>query len=117
MENISVKAPAVDRSITVEYDFCETLEQAVEKFGAEAVFGGFKASARVDLQSFVRGKLTAKAEGSDEFTNTNEEIVAAVAEWTPGDKNRVTKSPMEKLKEMLSKLSPEEREAFLSNAL
>ncbi len=119
IETISTKAgkDAESRSLSVSFDFGDTLEQAVEMFGAEAVFGGFKADAKVGLQAFVRSRLNATEEDSDAAKYTDEEIVTAVADWKPGNKTRQSADPMAKLTALLGKLTPEQRAALLESAL
>lgn len=104
------------RSITVSFDFGESLQDAVEKFGEEAVFSGFKADARVGLQAKVRGMLKATEEDSEALKYTDEEIVAAIAEYKPGTKNRQSADPLAKLQAMLAKFTPEQRAALLAQA-
>lgn len=108
---------AESRKVSVEFDFGNDLEDAVSKFGAEAVFAGFKADATVGLQAFVRSRMKATEEDSEELKYTDEEIVAAVAEWKPGVKTRKSADPLEKLKALLDKLPAEARAALLEQAL
>jgi hypothetical protein len=61
---------------SVEYDFGDNLDMAVEACGADTVFSNFKANARVALQSIVRTHLKA---GSDA-----EKIQAVANAWKPG---------------------------------
>ena len=96
------------------YDFGDNLADAVDKFatpersGEELVFAKFVAAARIDLQSFMRGLI--KQEKSED------EILAAVAEWRPGMKAR-GKTPEEKIATILKRFSKEEARAVLEAAL
>ena len=101
------------RSVTVAFDFGDNLEQAVEKFGAEAVFNSFKADARVGLQAKVRALLKATMEDSEELKYTDEEIVEKAAEYIPGSKTRASSDPLAKLQALLGKLTPEQKAALL----
>lgn len=101
------------RAVTVAFDFGDNLEQAVEKFGAEAVFNSFKADARVGLQAKVRALLKATMEDSEELKYTDEEIVEKAAEYVPGAKTRTSSDPLAKLQALLGKLTPEQKAALL----
>lgn len=117
MASVTVtKAQGSEEKITVDYNFGSTLEEAVELFGAEAVFSAFQASAKIDLQAYIRRLMNATEEESEAPKYTNEEIVAKVGEWKPGTKTRTSSDPMEKIKAMLEKLSPEQRAAFFAAA-
>lgn len=120
LENITTKDGKTNedsRSITVAFDFGDNLQDAIAKFGEEAVFNGFKADGRVGLQAKVRGMLKATMEDSEELKYNDEDIVAAVAEWKPGTKSRQAADPMAKLQALLDKLSPEARASLLEKAL
>lgn len=116
-ENISTKEPGSNRELVVSYDFGNNVEEAIEKFGAEAVFAGFKADCKVGVQAFVRGRLKATEEDSEAPKYSDDEITAAVADWMPGTKTRQSADPMAKLQALLGKLSPEQRAALLEQAL
>lgn len=115
IETIVTKAgkDADSRSVTVGYDFGSSLADAVEMFGEEAVFNGFKADAKVGLQSFVRARLNATEDDSEALKYTDEDIIAAAGEWKPGTKSRQSSDPLAKLKALLEKLPAEARAAFL----
>jgi len=105
----SANAEPGARSIEVEYDFGKDLEDAVEKFGDEVVFQTFIAQAKVNLQAMIRRRLNKN--------ETDEEILAAVSEWKPTFRAVTRKSPLEKMEEILAKMSPEERQAFKEKLL
>ncbi|GIV03920.1 MAG: hypothetical protein KatS3mg015_2750 [Fimbriimonadales bacterium] len=62
--------------VTVTYDLPETLDEAVEKFGAEKVLNGFLADLRISLQSFIRTRI--------QKGYTQVQIQADVDRWAPG---------------------------------
>lgn len=72
----SKKIDGEDKAAAVAYDFGATLEEAVEKFGADVVFTSFKRTAVITGQAAIRRML--------EGAKTEEEIVAAMADWKPG---------------------------------
>jgi hypothetical protein len=117
IENISTKEPGSSRELVVSYNFGETVADAIEMFGEEAVFAGFKADCKVGVQAFVRGRLKATEEDSEAAKYSDEDIIAAVADWKPGTKSRASADPMAKLQALLGKLSPEQRAALLEQAL
>ena len=95
-----------DHSATVEYAPLDAtnLNELVANFGEELVFTHARRSFVVGLQSFVRAQIETGAEQSA--------IQEAVQGWKPGQK-KPGKSPAERIQEIMSKLSPEEREAVL----
>lgn len=113
IENISTKEPGSNRELIVSYNFGDSLESAVEAFGADVVFAGFKADAKVGLQAKVRGMLKATEEDSEAAKYTDEEIIAAIADYKPGVKTRQSADPMAKLQALLGKLTAEQKAALL----
>jgi len=112
MATVSCKNPSVEREISVDYSFGATLEEATELFGAEVVFSGFVADAKVGLQAFVRARLGK----TEEEYMTDEQIVAEAEAWKPGQRKQAA-DPMAKLQALLGKLSPEQRAALLEGAI
>src|SRR5690606_31006627 len=102
-------------SATVYYDFGENLEEAVELFGAEAVYRRFVAAATIDIQAMIRRGLTRmEGTGTEKRPNpmTQEELQAMVDEWKPGAA-KPRKSKAEKAAEAFEALSEEEKQALL----
>jgi hypothetical protein len=114
IENIATKEPGSSRELTVSFDFQNDLDSAVAAFGADVVFAGFKADAKVGLQAKVRGMLKATEEDSEAPKYTDEEIISAIADYKPGVKTRQTSDPMAKLQALLGKLTSEQKAALLS---
>ena len=101
------------RSATVEFDFGENLQKSLELFGEDAVYAGFKASAKIDLQAFMRRLLEAENEdGTLKFEDA--QIGIECKAFTPGTKTRETKSLMERMISLAGKMTPQEKEAFLA---
>lgn len=100
------KGDNAGKSVTVEYPLLDApdLKTLIENFGEQEVFDHAKRSFVVGLQAFVRTQIDA--------SKTDEAIQDAANEWRPGQK-RATRSPQERVAELLSKLSPAERAAFL----
>ena len=93
------------KSVTVEYDIPEDLKGLRERFGDKVVAAHVNASVTIALQSFLRGQLKADKSPAD--------IQKAVNEWKPGVR-APGKSAVDKAKDALEKLSPEERSAVLA---
>lgn len=101
---ITAKDTKTEASITVEYEFGETIAELVEKFGEEVVFNQARSSLVVALQGAIRTALKAG--------KTDDEINTLVSEWKPGIR-RQAKSPQDKIKEQLASMDPEIRKALL----
>lgn len=94
------------RSVTVDYDFGENLEEAVGLVGEAVVFANYKASAKITLQALVRRHIAA---GDDD-----DKIVAAVDAWKPGmPSERKVKDPTKNILEAWPKMSEADRADFL----
>lgn len=90
--------------VEVDVDFPENLAELTSSYGDAVVYNHARGSIVVALQGWLRGQLDAK--------KTPAEIQAAVKEWKPGQRKQ-GKSPAEKVRESLGKLSPEARAALL----
>jgi DNA-directed RNA polymerase specialized sigma24 family protein len=98
-----------DEIFTVKYDLPDTTEEAIQRFGTEVVFSRLMASLTIDLQSFMRTQI-------QKDKATAESVQEACNGWMPGVRKR-GKTREEKLRDMLSAMSPEERAELLSEYL
>lgn len=100
------KGDSAGKSATVEYPLLDAsdIKSLVENFGEQEVFEHAKRSFVVSLQSFIRTQIDAG--------KTDEGIQEAAAEWRPGQK-RSTKSPQERIADLMAKMTPAERDAML----
>jgi hypothetical protein len=110
MSTITTKAPKKDnRTISVDYDFGASLQDAVNRFGEAVVFSFFEDNATIALQQRIRAWMEADLSDAD--------INAKVAEWKPGVKSPRTggkkKDPATLLKEAFASMSAEEKQAML----
>jgi hypothetical protein len=91
--------------VTVEFDFGDSLESARKLFGDEVIWSRAKSALTIDLQALIRRMIKAG--------KTAAEIHTAVAAWKPDVKTLVKKSASEKISDLASQLTPEERKALL----
>ena len=105
--DVSAKLPAKDNrqemEATVQYDFGDNADEALELFGTDAVYSGFVANAKVTLQSGIRRCL-----------ENGRDPQAFADAWKPGVKTpSIAADPVAAAKAAFSKMSDEERMAFL----
>lgn len=93
--------------VTVEYDFGDNLAELTKMFGEDVVFSRAKASLIIDLQAALRRGIQAK--------KSKKELQALAQEWKPGVK-QPSKSPGERLRDMLDGKSEEEKKQILKEA-
>lgn len=98
------------RKITMQYNFGASIQDSIDKFGAEVVHSMFVKSAVIALQANIRRLMNL------EVPKTDEEIKAyAENEWKPGIRTpRATGSKLEKLIALLGSLTAEEKEKALA---
>ena len=110
------------RILTVEYDFGTSVEDAIEKFGAQSVFNHFIASAKLSINSLVRPMLEAVTEtGTEEtgdleksVTYSDEQVHAAVASYKIPDKTGRQVDNVAKAMDALAKSTPEKKAEILA---
>lgn len=104
MKKVEVSAKVTGgEPVTVTYDFPETLEEAVEKFGAEKVLNGFLADLKIALQSFIRTRINKGY--------TQAQIQADVDRWVPGTRVGVSQKadPQQAFLAWFAALPPEKQ--------
>lgn len=105
MSMIEVKATKDGKEEIIAYDFGDNLEDAVNKFGADVVFSGFRSDAKIDLQARMRARM-AKGQPVEDL----------VSIWKPGIKlERAPVDAFTAAKNAFSKMTAEERAAFLQS--
>ena len=97
------------KKIAVTYNFGASLDEAIEKFGAEVVFSGFRRTSVITAQGIMR--RLAKAGKSDA------EIQAAIINWKPGVQAERISDPVARLKSMFSSMSAEERQKIMAELM
>lgn len=96
-----------NREVEVQYDFGDSLSEAVELYGEEAVFNQYVQAARIGLQALLR------RHGED--PNKSQDDLQEIADnWKPGEKRVQRKSTEEKVADLLAGKSPEEVQEILS---
>lgn len=101
---VSAKIGKDGAPIKIEYEFPETVEEAIDAFGEDVVLSNFISSTTISLQGLMRNKMKAG--------KTAEEIQAELGPWKPGVRAK-GKSTMEKAFSLLGMLSDEERSRLL----
>lgn len=103
--DISFKTKEHPEARTVSYEFPETLEGLVAKFGNDEVYSNAVGSFVISLQALCRRHI----EKSDE------EIQELVNNWDPNTRSvGVRKTAAEKVSAALGQLTPEEKAALLA---
>lgn len=103
-------------SVTVQYNFGADLDDAVERFGGDVVFGMFKDAATIALQAKLRRAITASVvpNKAGQVTALPDDPQDLVGEWKPAVGGGPRKSASEKVASLVGKLSPEERAALIA---
>ncbi len=110
----TAKTALGEREITVNFNFGENLADATEKFGEAVIFSNFVRQAKVGLQSIVRSNAGQLNEAKDEYAKSEEEIINALASWSPSDGTVTRLSKGDKLDKLLGGMSEEERAELLA---
>lgn len=105
---VSAKTKDHPEPIEVDYDFAEGkgLKGLVEKFGEEVVYSRALSSLVIDLQALIRRHREKK-----DFDKSK--LLEAVKAWKPTTVTTQRKPMVERLKDDVTKLSPEQRAELL----
>ena len=95
------------RKLTVSFDFGATSARAVELFGEDVVYANYLRGARVTLQGFIRAQLS-------DVEKSDDDILAAVAEWKPGARSSRAASKTSKAEKIIDQMTDEERTALIA---
>ena len=109
MSTITAKKEIGDelKECTIEYDFGATVEEAVEKFGAEVVFSGFVAKATITAQAAIRRYL--------ETGKSPEEIQELMNSWQPGVALKGESDPVGAVVRKVAAMSDDDKAAFIAD--
>lgn len=102
------KGPGAGTSASVSYDFGSSVDEAIDKFGEDVVFGIYLDQAVIRLQAIIRRHLADK-DGFDQ-----KKLDAAVAAWKPKVGGGVRKSAVEKANDLLDKMTDQQRAELLA---
>lgn len=105
--NFNVKKDEESPSTTLNYQEAESLDELVEQFTEEVVFSHAMSSLMVWRQGFARGQMKAKD------PKTGKALQEALDEAKPGVRAPAA-DRVEKLRDRLDKLSPEEKAELLA---
>lgn len=95
-----------DRTVEVDYDFGENIEQMTSKFNPEVVFNNALSAMVINLQALIRRGIKAG--------KTDAQIAEAASAWKPDVRQISGKSTMEKTVDLFSKLSADEKKAAVA---
>lgn len=134
LETVKAKVdsgPYAGREVEVQYDFGGNLQEATKMHGEGAVFERYHAAAVIDLQAYLRSQIKQGAaethkekdkEGKettviDKVTENaqamQKRVLEAVKAWKLGEKKQRGTTKVEKVKNLLDGMSPEQREEAL----
>ena len=91
------------KSVTVDFEFGDTLKDKVDKFGEDVVNSHAHRTFVLSLQSWLRSQLKSG--------KSPDEIKENLKTWQPGQR-KTPKSAADKAREILEQMSPEERAEF-----
>lgn len=104
-------------SVTVTYELGEGLADAIELFGEDVVFNRFKSMAIIDVQAKCRSMMVDSTNKEGDVISkakSQGEIQEVLDNWKLGLKKVSRKSPKEKVLDLLSGMSAEEKAAFIA---
>lgn len=110
---VSTASPKTGRELEVDFDFGNTLQEAIDLFGEEVVYSNYKKSAVIALQALVRRNL----DKDGEKAVSEEDIIKAVEAWKPSVARIIGASQKEALFNKIDKLSDEDRKALIAKLL
>lgn len=93
------------RQVTVSYDFGDSLDAMVEKFGEDVVQSNAVANMKITAQSVIRRGI--------EREESDEEIQATLDNWKPGVAIQRTADPTKSFERVFAKMSPEEQLEYI----
>lgn len=102
--------------VKANYAMPETLDEAIEAWGAETVLYQAKSAVVVALQARMRAlkNETVKTEdGTEVPKHTDESLQAEIDKWKPGS-GRTVKSKQERALDVAKGMTPEERAALIA---
>lgn len=91
-------------SVSFPYEFGADLQEAIALFGEDIVWNYALRGLTIASQGYARGMIKSGKNA--------EEIVEAMKTWKPG-MPRPSRSPEDKIRDLMEKMSPEDREALL----
>lgn len=101
---MEIKATKGDRSVTINYDLGENLEDMKAKFGEEIVFSNARQQMKIGIQGIIRRMI--------EKGKPDKDIADHIAGYKPGLAGE-RQDPIEKFKSKWQSLSKEEKDKLL----
>ncbi len=102
--------------VVIDFDFPETVKEAVSVYGEAVVLSNLIASVRIGLQGAIRAKFTPKRKGETYASVDVSKIQRELKDWKPSVA-KAAKTAVEKAADQLAKLSDEERKALIKALL
>lgn len=113
MQTMKVAAQrGTEPPVEVEVEMAENLNELVQQFGEEIVFSHARRSVVIALQGYMRSLMDQGREKGEDAATIAQNILSQVTNWKPSQK-KAPKSQSEKARDILSRLSPAERQALL----
>ena len=101
-----------DPSVEVDYDMAENLNELAQQFGEEIIFSHAKRSIVIALQGHMRSMMDKGKEEGKSAADVATAILESARNWKPSQK-KAPRSTQEKARDILSRLSPAERQELL----
>ena len=105
-KEIKARAPKLGKEVTALYDFGETPEETIAKFGAAVVVSGFIQKEVITIQGMMRNCLEAGLDAEAIQDKVSKHIPGVAAE-------RVAADPVKQLMRTMESLPEEERAAYI----
>ena len=106
---IEASEKSSSKKLSATYNFGASLAEAIEKFGEDVVFSGFRRTSVITAQGIMR-RLAKTGK-------TDAEIQAAISGWKPGVAAERISDPVARLKSMFSSMSAEERQKIMAELM
>jgi hypothetical protein len=106
MEKFTVNSKKTGKQHPVKFNFGNSLEEAITKFGSDVVHNYFVDSAKTKLTNMVRNALESTVQ------RTSDDIDNMIDSWFPGKVMRGKKDPMDEIRKNATNLSPEQKLAL-----
>lgn len=112
VQKVAFKLKEQSEATEVEYDFGDTLEEGIEKFGKEVIWNRAKSALVIDLQALGRRLIEFNADPKNK--DKQKDIQAEAAAWKPDVRNVVRRTAGERAQDAIASMSQEEKAKLLA---